>query len=67
MDATPSFGVTKIPEVSFNPQLTLGGISFTLHQINLVFPVPCDAPSIKKRLVCSSFEGSSSWMPIIKT
>ena len=34
MDATPSFGVTKITEVSFNPQLTLGGISFTLHQIN---------------------------------
>ena len=27
MDATPSFGVTKIPEVPSNPQLTLGNFT----------------------------------------
>ena len=31
MDATPSFGVTMIPEVPSNPQLTLDMISIFLN------------------------------------
>ena len=38
MDATPSFGVTKIPEVSSNPQLTIGANSpKTFYKKDLVF------------------------------